>query len=266
MCPTSPKDRSVELEEVEQWVGRFNDLKSAFRREEEAARREFENQIRVFKQQFESDVQNRKQEYAAALHTHLRNLPYNLDTSEPPKTRSNPSHRATQMPNDAADEISERQSIDVLSPPTRRGSMTSSVRQATSSKRQRSQSCAGAERNHQASGDTPPKRLKGEETITFEEVYKGFDGHPRYMIFPFPKDADKWYILRCKEHDMDFGLKPVLSASRHLCNPDHATKSRGIEVVISLFGLRVLDCDKGKAEKNNAAGGPQKREDFGTKS
>src|ERR1700709_1412728 len=62
----------------------------------------------------------------------------------------------------------------------------------------------------------PRKMRKKGRTIDFQDVFQSGRADHKHTIVEFPKDADKWYILRCDVHKMHFGQSPILGAAKHL--------------------------------------------------
>lgn len=107
------------------------------------------------------------------------------------------------------------------------------------------------ERNFQRSGS-----LTAPRTITFSEVFKNMqrkDSKEKHYIVEFPKQSKKWYILRCDEHDMNFGDNPFTSAGCHIDSEAHGCIPRSYESCISELGVLVLDCTPKRAKRNNKA-------------
>lgn len=124
---------------------------------------------------------------------------------------------------------------------------------------------------HQAVGDalTPgsaPRRSSGgnapvpgpispspeRRSITFDELYQGGKPEYKHIIVEYPPDSNKWYILRCDEHVVHFGLKPLLGAAKHLHSSQHSNLSKHHSLAVDLLGILVQDCDAEKVAKNNA--------------
>ncbi|KAK7732434.1 hypothetical protein SLS63_005113 [Diaporthe eres] len=105
------------------------------------------------------------------------------------------------------------------------------------------------ERNVQRSNSLTVPR-----TITFEEVFENVrreDSQEKHFIVEFPQDSSKWYILRCDEHDMNFGEYPFSSARCHIDSDAHGHISRTYENCILKLGVLVLGCTSKRAESNN---------------
>ncbi|KAH9893716.1 hypothetical protein F4778DRAFT_292552 [Xylariomycetidae sp. FL2044] len=97
------------------------------------------------------------------------------------------------------------------------------------------------------------KKARVEETVDFNDIYKRGAAKEKHAMIQFPKKSGNWYILRCSEHDASFGLNPLLGASRHLMGDGHAMAFRDDELSVQLLGVRVRDCDRAKADRNNSA-------------
>ncbi|KAK6860877.1 hypothetical protein PG995_004513 [Apiospora arundinis] len=101
-------------------------------------------------------------------------------------------------------------------------------------------------------------------TIDFADVFQeGFAQH-KHMIIQYPPGSDQWYILRCDVHRRHFKQNPLYGAANHLRAAEHQGPERHLDIdmsewpvrwasTIKKMGLRVLNCDATKAEKNNAA-------------
>ncbi|KAK8106645.1 hypothetical protein PG999_010004 [Apiospora kogelbergensis] len=101
-------------------------------------------------------------------------------------------------------------------------------------------------------------------TIDFADVFQeGFAQH-KHMITEYPPGSDQWYILRCDVHRRHFKQNPLYGAANHLRAAEHQGPERHLDIdmsewpvrwasTIKKMGLRVLNCDATKAEKNNAA-------------
>lgn len=93
-------------------------------------------------------------------------------------------------------------------------------------------------------------------TITFEEVFKNVrreDSQEKHFIVEFPQHSRTFYILRCDEHDMNFGEYPLSSARCHIHSEAHGHIPRTYENCISELGVLVLGCNPRLAQKNNEA-------------
>ncbi|KAH8659982.1 hypothetical protein BX600DRAFT_438213 [Xylariales sp. PMI_506] len=108
---------------------------------------------------------------------------------------------------------------------------------------------AQAEENGAVVDDSEHHELK---TVEFDHLFQDGNAEQKHMIVCFPKRSNDWFILRCDEHNLTFGLNPLLVASRHLLR-EHSRILPGPGVAIKHLGIRVLNCDAEKAERNNAA-------------
>lgn len=101
-----------------------------------------------------------------------------------------------------------------------------------------------------------PSSLTATRTITFDEVYKNVrseDSQEKHFIVDFPRHSNKWYILRCDEHDMNFGEYPLSSAGCHIDSEVHGHIPRTCENSILQLGVLVLGCTSELAESSNEA-------------
>ncbi|KAL2877656.1 hypothetical protein SGCOL_006993 [Colletotrichum sp. CLE4] len=117
-------------------------------------------------------------------------------------------------------------------------------------------SISPAKRRAEDAPETLGKRLRSvpsatesvEKTIRFEELYD--DGHARYK-HRIVQYNEEWFILKCDEHNMHFPYRAASAAGSHLKAYAHNGPSAALPAVIEAFGIRVIGCDKEKAELNN---------------
>ncbi|UPL00067.1 hypothetical protein LCI18_011001 [Fusarium solani-melongenae] len=126
---------------------------------------------------------------------------------------------------------------------------------------------ADQQTKRKASPSRPPalkRQRRGLEknTITFAEVFRNGNAPIKRIIVQYPPDYGEWYIIRCRRHDINFKENPLKAASRHICQSKHPNMPRNYVSVIKMMGYRVVDCDEGLAEQNNAVA----REVFGIRS
>lgn len=98
--------------------------------------------------------------------------------------------------------------------------------------------------------------LTAQKTITFDEVFHNVqkeDSQEKHFIVEFPLDSNKWYILRCDEHDKNFGEYPFIAARNHIDSEAHGHLPRTQENCISELGVLVLYCSPKRAERSNEA-------------
>ncbi|RSL59484.1 hypothetical protein CEP53_005788 [Fusarium sp. AF-6] len=119
-------------------------------------------------------------------------------------------------------------------------------------------------KKRKASPSRPPtpkrqRRRREKRTITFAEVFGNGNAPVKRLIVQYPPDDGKWYIIRCRRHDVNFKENPLKAASRHICQSKHPNMPRDYSSVIGMMGYEVLNCDETIAEKNNAVA----REAFG---
>lgn len=106
--------------------------------------------------------------------------------------------------------------------------------------------------DHQPSSQPHRKKSRhSERTIDFDEVYQ--NGNPKYKhtIIEYPKESDKWYILRCDQHGVHFGARPLPGAIMHLNGKDHDQLPKDGALAIRQIGIRVQYCNAEKAKTNN---------------
>ncbi|KAM7184584.1 hypothetical protein V8F20_012149 [Naviculisporaceae sp. PSN 640] len=94
-------------------------------------------------------------------------------------------------------------------------------------------------------------RVSSDLSIPYDQVYAG--GTPSNKIVEWPEQSNDWYILRCLDHP-DTTLDSFRGAQGHLSHADHADcKGRTWKNIIRWFGLRVEDCTRDLAGRNNSA-------------
>lgn len=86
----------------------------------------------------------------------------------------------------------------------------------------------------------------------FDEVYQDGHAETKHIIVEHPKGAGEWYIIRCLDCPRDFKEKPLVTAGSHLSSAVHGYQPRDAVKVVENFGILVLECNEGLAEKNNA--------------
>ncbi|KAF5259688.1 hypothetical protein FOXYS1_9703 [Fusarium oxysporum] len=101
-------------------------------------------------------------------------------------------------------------------------------------------------------GEITPS-LTPDRSINFNEVYKGIDAPAKYRIVQFPFRQGNWYILECKDCDIQFrGEDVVEDAYDHFYHNHGRSFSTTEEQVVQVLGTHVSDCNTELAEKNNA--------------
>ncbi|KAI0553237.1 hypothetical protein F4679DRAFT_501316 [Xylaria curta] len=98
---------------------------------------------------------------------------------------------------------------------------------------------------------TPDSEPGTSRTITFDEVYQNGQAKHKDTIVEFPSHSGRWYILKCEEHKMRFGPRPLIGAAKHLNSQLHGSLYKGWAVAIEVLGYRVIDCTKELASLNN---------------
>lgn len=89
-------------------------------------------------------------------------------------------------------------------------------------------------------------------TIEFDQVFQDGRARTKYRIARYPPRDGAWYILECREHDMDFLKDPIHGAAKHLDSRAHGYMGRGYEQAVRELGIRVLGCNEVLAARNNA--------------
>ncbi|POS71879.1 hypothetical protein DHEL01_v209732 [Diaporthe helianthi] len=90
-------------------------------------------------------------------------------------------------------------------------------------------------------------------TIPYEEVYalaRDPGAHHKHWIVEFPKRSGNWYILRCMDHNLNWGKDPLRSARFHLNGKAHGLPNRA-DLTVEKLGELVGDCDRKKANASN---------------
>ncbi|KAF5253349.1 hypothetical protein FANTH_1761 [Fusarium anthophilum] len=95
--------------------------------------------------------------------------------------------------------------------------------------------------------------LTPDRFIKFSEVFQGGDTPAKYRIVQFPFRQGNWYILECKDCDVQFqGEDVVEDAYDHFYHNHGRSFSTTEEQVVQVLGTHVSDCNAELAEKNNA--------------
>lgn len=110
-----------------------------------------------------------------------------------------------------------------------------------------------AYKNHPSPQQQPQKKPVSKRSISFDEVYQRGQAEYKHLIIEFPPNEGNWYILKCEEHGMHFGLNPLRSAAKHLNSSKHKKMSQQHWLAVEVLGYFVFDCDAAMAERNNAA-------------
>ncbi|KAI0442674.1 hypothetical protein F4803DRAFT_350628 [Xylaria telfairii] len=98
---------------------------------------------------------------------------------------------------------------------------------------------------------TSDHELGGLRTITFDEVYQNGQAEHKDTIVEFPPGSRQWYIVKCEEHGIRFGRRPLRGAAKHLNGRLHGCLERSSTVAMQVLGYRVIDCNEGLAALNN---------------
>ncbi|KAF5966762.1 hypothetical protein FBULB1_11506 [Fusarium bulbicola] len=95
--------------------------------------------------------------------------------------------------------------------------------------------------------------LTPDRFIKFSEVFQGGDTPAKYRIVQFPFRQGNWYILECKDCDVQFqGGGVVEDAYDHFYHNHGRSFSTTEEQVVQVLGTHVSDCNAELAEKNNS--------------
>lgn len=107
-----------------------------------------------------------------------------------------------------------------------------------------------------------PRTMEDDETrssrtITLDVLRDNAIDNPRnkQQIERWPKDSDQFWVFRCKEHNLLFGLGgkgPCRGAIKHLISPVHVKiKDKTGARAVKEFGHRVLGCDQERMDRHN---------------
>ena len=118
----------------------------------------------------------------------------------------------------------------------------------------------GAEDDGEDDGDVSheqrpkrPRRNRNERTVSFDEVYGGGDAEYKHAIIEYPRGSENWFIIRCDQCGVYFGANPLQGGAKHLDSEAHGYAPRKWALAVQELGIRILDCDKDKADRNNEA-------------
>ncbi|CZR37422.1 uncharacterized protein FPRO_02318 [Fusarium proliferatum ET1] len=101
-------------------------------------------------------------------------------------------------------------------------------------------------------GEITPS-LTPDRFIKFSDVFQGSDVPAKYRIVQFPFRQGNWYILECKDCDIQFQREDVVEdAYEHFYHNHGRSFSTTEEQVVQVLGTHVSDCNAELAEKNNA--------------
>lgn len=81
------------------------------------------------------------------------------------------------------------------------------------------------------------------------------DGDPEYRhaIVEYPRGSKSWFIIRCDQCGVHFGANSLQGGAKHLDSEAHGYAPRKWALAVQELGIRVLGCDKDKADRNNDA-------------
>jgi hypothetical protein len=101
-------------------------------------------------------------------------------------------------------------------------------------------------------GEITPS-LTPDRSIEFNEVYQGGHAPAKYRIVQFPFHQGNWYILECKDCDIQFQRHEVVEEAYDHFYHNHG-RGFGIteEQIVQRLGTHVPDCNAELADKNNA--------------
>jgi len=84
-------------------------------------------------------------------------------------------------------------------------------------------------------------------------VYRGGDAEYKHVIVEYPRGSENWFIIRCDQCGVYFGANPLQGGAKHLDSEPHGYAPRKWALAVQELGIRILDCDKDKADRNNEA-------------
>ncbi|PSR84046.1 hypothetical protein BD289DRAFT_482952 [Coniella lustricola] len=91
-----------------------------------------------------------------------------------------------------------------------------------------------------------------DRTVTFQEIFQDGKAQYKHKIFEWKPGSGNWYIVRCDEHQVHFGIKnPIHGAAKHMHSPQHGNLEKRHDLAIEICGHRVLGCNAELAELNN---------------
>lgn len=70
-------------------------------------------------------------------------------------------------------------------------------------------------------------------------------------IIEYPVKSNRWYIVRCLEHNFSFGVHPLRSAAGHLHGGLHNEGAFKQDYALKKLGAHVLDCTSRRAKRCN---------------
>lgn len=193
------------------------------------------------------------------------------------KQRAPEQNTASDSSSDPADSTTANSRLSVQRQPTepvttaKRRRRISSLSNAAASPTMTSR--LSKRRNVNTSADTstntsPPAAMALTDTdqlkeMNFNDVYKDGEAEIKYTIHdeqfknPITGIESRFWILRCKEHELHFAnpvtLYNLKSALRHLTGGRHGGQAGSKWAVLEAFGVAVRNCSLDKAEMNNAA-------------
>lgn len=91
-----------------------------------------------------------------------------------------------------------------------------------------------------------------ERTTTYGDVRRRAKENGWWdTIVEFPSGSQKWYILYCEEHGINFKQGAVHAAAKHLNGSLHGFPTRNQEVAIKVLGHRIVGCTVSLAKEHN---------------
>lgn len=101
--------------------------------------------------------------------------------------------------------------------------------------------------------DVNPAHEAGQErTTTYGDVRRRAKENGWWdTIVEFPGGSQKWYVLYCEEHGINFKQGAVHAAAKHLNGALHGFPDRNQEVAIKVLGHRIVDCTVSLAKEHN---------------
>lgn len=103
---------------------------------------------------------------------------------------------------------------------------------------------------------------QSDRTIHYEEVLEAvndpnYQRSKKHQIVEFPPKSDKWYIFRCRSHNLSFGMREsprdlIRAVATHFdIARDHQFTGRDHNIAVKEIGELVLDCNAERAAHSN---------------
>lgn len=97
-----------------------------------------------------------------------------------------------------------------------------------------------------------PPHQPPERTITYDQVRRNASEHQHWdYIIEAPKDAQRWYVLFCEQHQVRFKKFALSGAAKHLNGNIHKFPDRNQSVALETLGYRIVDCTAERQKEHN---------------